>query len=464
MHHDLSPTTVTKTEMSAELWKSAVRVLEINWAGDHMVPSRRLYPHQWSWDAAFIAIGLAYVNPTRAWLDLRSLFEAQWPDGRVPHIVFDPATAEDDYFPGPAFWDVPAHGSRPARGSTGIVQPPLHAVAAWEVYRHAAAHGAICAQEARTELEWLYPRLVAQQGYLTGPRNLGGAGLASIVHPWESCLDNSPAWDAAMANVPADRSLLTTYQRRDLANADAAHRPTDLDYSRYVGLVLSYRANGYADTGLLDRHAFAVECPSFNSILAAAELALAQIAGELGHADAAGGHRANAQRITAAIAARLWDPRTRTFHARDVLTGALSPARCVSGLLPLMLPDLAPDQVEAVVAEARSARFGLPEQSGLPVPSYDRTAPEFDRMRYWRGPVWINVNWLLRRGLLVHGYRDDAEELRTAMIRLVHRNGHFEYFHPESGEGLGAPTFSWTAALSLDLLADRSVPAYARAA
>ena len=111
-------------------------------------PPGGLYPHQWSWDAAFIAIGLAYVNPTRAWRDLRSLFEAQWPDGRVPHIVFDPATAEDDYFPGPGFWDVPAYGGRPARGSTGLVQPPLHAVAAWEVYRRAAAHGAACAREA----------------------------------------------------------------------------------------------------------------------------------------------------------------------------------------------------------------------------------------------------------------------------------------------------------------------------
>ena len=130
MHHDLPPTTAPKTEMSAELWNSAVRVLETNWTGDHMVPSRKLYPHQWSWDAAFIAVGLAYVNPTRGWRDLRSLFEAQWPDGRVPHIVFDPATAEADYFPGPGFWDVPAYANRPARGSTAIVQPPMHAIAA----------------------------------------------------------------------------------------------------------------------------------------------------------------------------------------------------------------------------------------------------------------------------------------------------------------------------------------------
>lgn len=452
------PTTSVKSEMSAELWNSAVRVLDENWSGDHMVPSRRLYPHQWSWDAAFIAIGLAYVNPGRAWRDLRSLFEAQWPDGRVPHIVFDPATAEADYFPGPKFWDVPAYGRRAARGSTGIVQPPMHAIAVWEVYRHAAAHGAEAAAEARTELEWLYPRLVAQQDYLTGPRDLGGGGLAAIVHPWESGLDNSPAWDATMAAVPADLSLLRTYQRRDLAVADASHRPTDTDYARYVGLVLSYRAERYSDAGLLGRHTFTVECPGFNAILGAAELALAQIAGELGRADEADRHRERAGAITAAIATRLWNPRTGLFHARDLRTGRLSPARTVTGLLPMLLPDLPAERAEALVAEARSERFGLP------VPSYDCTAPDFDTMRYWRGPVWINVNWLVRRGLLVHGFRDEAEDLRTAMVRLVHRNGHFEYFHPKSGEGLGAPTFSWTAALALDLLADRSVPAYARAA
>ena len=67
--------------------------------------------------------------------------------------------------------------------------------------------------------------------------------------------------------------------------------------------------------------------------------------------------------------------------------------------------------------------------------------------------------------MLLHGYHGEAEDLRTAMVRLVHRSGHFECFHPVTGEGIGAP------AVQLDRrpllrrpLADRSVPAYARAA
>ena len=257
-------------------------------------------------------------------------------------------------------------------------------------------------------------------------------------------------------------TLVRRYHRRDLAVSDPAHRPTDADYARYLGLVESYRDGGYADTDLAHRHGFVVECPGFNAIVGAAEIALARIAGVLG--GDAQAHRERARRITDAIVDHLYDAQTGTFRSRDVRTGELSPARCVNGLLPLILPGLPAGHAAAILAEARSDRFGLPARTGLPVPGHDRSAADFDTLRYWRGPIWINVNWLLRRGMQLHGFLPEAEDLRTAMLRLVHRSGHYEYFHPQTGEGIGAPAFSWTAALSLDLLADRSVPAYATAA
>lgn len=42
--------------------------------------------------------------------------------------------------------------------------------------------------------------------------------------------------------------------------------------------------------------------------------------------------------------------------------------------------------------------FCLKDESSVPVPSYDRYGYGFSPVRYWRGPVWINIDWLLMRG------------------------------------------------------------------
>ncbi|MFY1702724.1 MGH1-like glycoside hydrolase domain-containing protein [Micromonospora sp. WMMA1923] len=430
---------------AAELRALAVATLEGNWEHDHTVPSRTLYPHQWSWDSAFIALGWAHLRPDRAWRELRTLFAAQWADGRVPHIVFNPAARVGSYFPGPDFWDSAVADGAPAVATSGLVQPPVHALAAWLAYRRAPS------ATARSALRWLYPRLVAQQRYLTVARDVGGAGLAAIVHPWESGLDNSPAWDEPLAAVPADAAVLRAYRRHDTAHADAAHRPTDLDYARYVALVESYRAGRYRDEGLVGRHPFLVECPLVNTALGAAEHALAEIATVVGVDP--GGHRERAGRITAVLVERLYDPVTGTFHPRDLRTGRLVPARTALGLVPLLLPDLPAGQVEAVLTEARSPRFGLAARMDRPLPSHDRTAPDFEPLRYWRGPSWLNLGWLLWQGLRTHGRPELAAGLAASMTALVATAGCHEYFHPDTGAGLGSPRFGWTAALLLDVLA-----------
>ncbi len=78
--------------------------------------------------------------------------------------------------------------------------------------------------------------------------------------------------------------------------------------------------------------------------------------------------------------------------------------------------------------------------------------PGFDAARYWRGPVWVNVNWLIARGLQDLGLSEAAADLGGATVDLVRRAGWHEYFHAETGRGVGGGDFSWTAALVLDLL------------
>jgi glycogen debranching enzyme len=81
--------------------------------------------------------------------------------------------------------------------------------------------------------------------------------------------------------------------------------------------------------------------------------------------------------------------------------------------------------------------------------------PAFDPVRYWRGPVWVNVNWMLHHGLRQAGLGDLAERVRSDTLRAVGAAGRWEYFDPRPGTlpsalGLGTDEFSWSAALALD--------------
>ena len=72
------------------LVQQAQMVLDFNWTGEYTMPGPRLYPHQWSWDSAFIAIGYSRYDQERATRELRHLFEAQWKNGLLPQLVFNP--------------------------------------------------------------------------------------------------------------------------------------------------------------------------------------------------------------------------------------------------------------------------------------------------------------------------------------------------------------------------------------
>jgi glycogen debranching enzyme len=417
--------------MTAALTGAAEAVLAANWRGGSTVPSQHQYPHQWGWDAAYIAIGWSWVDPGRAATELESLLRGQWPDGRVPHIVFDPGVPEDAYFPGPAFWG----GSVDGVATSGLTQPPLHARAALEVARRSDDGDAF--------LRRVFPRLTAQHAYLAGRRNAGGGGLAAMVHPWESGLDDSPAWDRPLAAVALPPEGVAPYERRDRRHVDKSERPSDAAYDRFVHLARAYRDGGYADDG---ESAFLVEDPLFNAIWLWSTHALAEIA-ELIGADA-GPHREAAARIHEGLMTRLWDG--ERFLPRDLRADRLIEARTILSLGPLLDPDLPVEVARAVAAELGSPHFRAPDGGG--VASSDLLAPEFDRRRYWRGPVWANLNWLLARGLRQHGFAHDAADLEQTTLALVERAGMREYYDPLTGEGLGADGFSWTAAAVIDIL------------
>jgi glycogen debranching enzyme len=64
------------------------------------------------------------------------------------------------------------------------------------------------------------------------------------------------------------------------------------------------------------------------------------------------------------------------------------------------------------------------------------------------------MNWLIIDGLKRYGFSQEANILTEKTIALVNEHGPYEYFSALHGNPLGASEFSWTAALTVDLLAD----------
>ncbi len=119
-----------------QLIRHAKTVLEFNWTGEYTQPGPRLYPRQWSWYSALIAMGYARHDQDRAGKELRHLFSAWWKNGLLPQIAFNPRL--HNYFPGPGSWHPSESPDAPKNYKTsGEVLPPVHATAALALHENA---------------------------------------------------------------------------------------------------------------------------------------------------------------------------------------------------------------------------------------------------------------------------------------------------------------------------------------
>lgn len=444
--HLLSANRHLTEKLTMNLKEQAQKILEQNGRGGYTVPSPRLYPFQWNWDSGFIALGLSYFNPQNAFNEIRNMFKGQWSNGMLPHINFhdeDPA-----YFPGPGLWDSKKNPLAPKfLATSGITQPPVYGfvvqMLAERFWQKDENFGLL--------LKDIYPKMVASHRYLYQHRDPLNEGLPYIHHNWESA-DNSPLWDEALANIDLKKARDVSALRRDLKNVDAAQRPTNDNYNRYIYLVDLFKGCGYDDDKIFQQSPFLIQDMLFITMLVRSNEGLIHLASLLGE-DASEIKEWNAKTI-ASLNKKCWNDEARFYFDFDLKLNKQIPIKVSNGFMAMFAGVCTMQQAEQLkeqlVASFGSGRYMLCASCAI-------NEPAFDPVKYWRGPIWININWMLYQGLKRYGFVDEAMQVKKETLMLIEENGFHEYFNPLPGlpdnkRGLGGNSFSWTAALYLDLV------------
>lgn len=440
---------------SKKLVEAAKLILKNNILGAFTKPAPSLYPHQWNWDAGFIALGYARADFRQACSELTALFRGQWSNGMVPQIVFSVQSA-GKYFPGYFFWDTKGAVGKPRNVRTsGITMPPVHGFVLNRLLQHAPD-----AKAARPYFRRMFDKVLMLHQYCYNFRDPEREGLAFICHPWESGMDNLPTWEAVFTQIQFDPSEVPPYERRDLEHVDADFRPRKPSYDRYIYLLNLLRQQGYKEPEMWKDYPFQVQEPMFNAILNHSNEALISI-GEWLRCDT-GQLKEWQTQTNRALNNKLWDNDRGLYVSYDRVHHRHIPITTAGGLIPLLCGAPNAEQAARIVSLLQSPSFaGTPDNPAWLCASTALDEPGFDPRRYWRGPVWININWLLFHGLQRYGEPALAARLRSESIELVRRFGFWEYYNPwknlpkdQPNGGYGSNNFSWTAALMIDWLAE----------
>lgn len=433
--------------------EQAEAVLKTNDRGLYTQPGKGLYPHQWLWDSCFVAIGLRHLDVERAQTELTSLLRGQWHNGMLPNIIF-----RDDlqYRTDRNVWRSWVNPFAPDDvTTTGITQPPMLAEAVVQVGKKLAW------PERRQWYRRMYPALLAYHEWLYHERDPHDEGLVLLVHPWETGLDNTPAWMAELHDHLLPLWIRTIQRtrfdrvlnlfRRDTKTVNIDERFSTIEALALYDIQRRLRRKAYNINKVLDHSMFTIEDLTFNCIFIRANTHLREIAKSLRlelpeELD-------KQMRRTEKVLEELWDPYSAQYYSRDFITHRLLKTPTIATLLPLYAGCITKERARELVRLLESEQqFG----PAYPVPTVPPSSFWFHPKLYWQGPAWVNMNWLIIDGLKRYGFKDHAAALTESTLELVAHNGCYEYFDPLTGEPAGAADFSWTAALALDLAKTKS--------
>ena len=379
---------------------------------DHQftVPSPQSYPFQWLWDSCFHAIALAHFEPDSAKAELRSLLTGQFNNGMFPHMIY---RGENELMKlGDGFVRIEWGKEK----TSTITQPPMLAEALWKIYEKDGD---------REFLRLMYPHIKDFHAYLLSARDPRGNHLAGIINPDESGEDNSPRFDSVLGLPPVQ-----TLQE---------------NFSSRLKLVEELR-RGHFDAPFMKQYFWVKDVP-FNAILVKNLRTMGTVAEVLSEHEDATQFTAEADLVAHAMRERMYDgDRFWTTYGESYLKIKIATWAIFS---PMYAGILSQSEARTLVDDHLLNPHEF--RPRYMIPTVSMREPSYDPEGFWRGSTWIGVNWFIFHGLMRYGYRDIAERLALSSAELIERSGYREYYHPDTGAGLGAQDFTW-GTLIVDML------------
>jgi len=420
--------------------EKAKQIIKNNWRDGFTIPTSKLYPFQWMWDSGFVALGTSTYDIKMSLQEIDKMFSGQWENGMLPHILFH-SENEKTYFPNFDFWDSKVNSGAPSfPKSSGITQPAVFGFILKDILQNHWAN-----DEVKDFVKMIFPKLVSYHRFLYNYRDPNQEGLFFIYHPWESGRDNSPLWDEAFSQIEIPLGSIPPYKRQDTSLANEDERPTQEKYDRYVYLLELGKKYKYDGRQIAEESPFLIQDSMMNAILIKSNDSLIQIAQDL-KLDA--GQVKEWQQLSQSnYDQKLWNEELGTYVGYDLRHEKQMMHREIGGLIPLFAQ--IPNTTKA--QKLNSYLTELSRRGYYLCPSYDVDSPNFDSKRYWRGPIWPQMNWMIYNGLLNYGFNETAEIVKSDLNTLIHKLGFYEYFESQKKvvdrlkKGYGGNNFSWTA-------------------
>lgn len=434
-------------EIIDNILNDAKEVLNNNWKDGFTIPTEKLYPFQWNWDSGFVSLGWMHLNMAQAMNEIDLLFSGQWENGMLPHIIFH-SENETTYFPNHDFWESEVNIGSPIKPRTsGITQPPVHGFVLEKIFEKGRNIEVV-----RNFVKKMFPKIRNLHRFFYDYRDPLKEGLIFIYHPWESGRDNSPLWDESMQRIEIDKLKIPTYVRKDTDHTEASERPTQDKYDRFVYILELGKKYKYENSEIFEESPFLIQDSMFNAILIKSNDSLIHLGKELKF-DTGEIEEWHTQSVHS-YAQKLWSPNLNFYTCYDMSGDCLIPYREVGGLASLYAN--VPDKKRSTILN--DYLINLHKRGFYLCPSFDPDSDLFDSRRYWRGPIWPQINWLVNHGLMVYGFNDTADIVKNDLLEIVQNLGYYEYFESDKDkvsrltQGYGGANFSWTASTVIDFL------------